>query len=80
MFKCLGGNLQKLRDAKGKSMRDVTKDIGIPASMLSNYELGRTVPSLSNAFKLAEYYGVTLEEMCGPHTKRFTLNQEDENE
>ena len=76
MFKCLGSNLQKLRIAKNKSMRDVSKDIGIPASMLSNYELDRSVPSLSNAFKLADYYGVTLEEMCGPRTERFSLKQE----
>lgn len=80
MFKCLGSNLQKLRIAKNKSMRDVSKDIGIPASMLSNYELDRSVPSLSNAFKLADYYGVTLEEMCGPRRKRFSLEQEDTDE
>ena len=80
MFAYLGSNLKKLRLDKDVSIREVSRKTGISAMSLLNYELGKMVPNLNNAFLLADYYGVTLEEMCGPRRKRFSLEQEDTDE
>ena len=60
----LADNLLKLRKAAGKSLRDVAADVGLTAAALASYENGSKTPLLSNALKLAEYYGVTVEELC----------------
>lgn len=77
MFRYLGSNLKKLRMDKDVSLREVARKTGISAMQILNYEQDKCLPNLNNAFLLAEYYGVTVEEMCGPHTKRFSLDQED---
>ena len=60
----LGENLLKLRKAAGKTLRDVASSVGLTATALASYENGSKTPLLSNALKLAEYYGVTVEELC----------------
>lgn len=60
----LADNLLKLRKAAGKSLRDVAADVGLTPQALAGYENGSKTPLLSNALKLAEYYGVTVEELC----------------
>ena len=60
----LGENLLRLRKEAGKTLRDVATSVGLTATALASYENGSKTPLLSNALKLAEYYGVTVEELC----------------
>lgn len=57
--------LIKLRRKMGKTQKEVAKDTGISAVSLSAYENGRKEPLLSYAVRLASYYGVTLDSLCG---------------
>lgn len=57
--------LLNLRTAKGVSQKEAADAIGITSSVLSNYEKGLKAPSLEFAYLLADYYGVTLDELCG---------------
>lgn len=57
--------LLKLRTGKKVSQREVAEAIGITSSVLSNYEKGTKSPSLEIAYALADYYDVTLDELCG---------------
>lgn len=71
----LGENLLRLRKEAGKTLRDVASSVGLTATALASYENGSKTPLLSNALKLAEYYGVTVEELCGMEisTRKQTL-------
>jgi len=53
-----------LRSLRGeKSLREVAESIGITPQMLGKIELKRRVPSLGVAQKIANYYGVFVEQI-----------------
>lgn len=54
----------QLIDARGrKKQKEVAVAIGISPKHLSNLERGEKIPSLVTAWKIAEYYGKSLEEL-----------------
>lgn len=76
-FDCeaMAANLRRLRAEKseregrefnkGISQAEVAQAVGLDVNTVSNYELGRSVPTFSNMWKLADYYGVSLDEIGG---------------
>lgn len=58
-----GKMLVVCRIEKGLRQSDVCDDLGISLSTLSKYELGRSIPSFTNACKLMDYYGISLDDM-----------------
>lgn len=64
-------NLRRLRREKStREDRDVTQAevasaIGVSEASLQNYEVGRSAPSYEVSWALADYYGVTLDELGG---------------
>lgn len=55
---------QRLRALRGeKSLDVVADDIGISRSALNMYELGDRVPRDQRKILLAEYYGVSMEQL-----------------
>lgn len=61
MSSSIGSKLQSLRKARCFSQQFVADKLGIKRSTLSNYEIGRRHPSLTDLGRLAEFYGVGLE-------------------
>lgn len=51
----------RLRDVKGVTDYRVSKDTGIPRSVLSDWKAGRSVPKLNKIAVLAEYFDVPIE-------------------
>ena len=63
-----GWGLQRLRDLReDRDLRqiDVSRETGIDQKTLSNYETGKTNPASEALWKLADYFGVTLDELVG---------------
>lgn len=58
-------NLCALRKARNEEQRSVAAKVGISASALSAYEKGQRAPSIDQAIRLADYYGVSLDDLCG---------------
>lgn len=56
-------NLKVLRAAKGMTLKDVYEATGITDGTMNNYESGRGYPSLYNLVKLAELFGLSLDEI-----------------
>lgn len=55
---------KRLIQARGnKSQRKVANDLGVSPSAISMYEQGNRVPKDSIKIKLAEYYGMTVQEL-----------------
>ena len=58
------GRLRRLRKDAGLSQREVAERTGISEHMISAYEAGRNDPTLIMLYSLADYFGITLDELC----------------
>ena len=54
-----------LRKQVGKTQNDVSKELKIALRAYQNYEYGTAVPRLSTLVKLADFYGVSLDDLAG---------------
>ena len=57
--------LRILRISKGCTQREISEFLGVAQNTYSGYETGEIVPPLINLIKLAEFYGVSLDYICG---------------
>lgn len=60
-MKTMGRRLRDLREEAGKTTSEVSIATGIGESALRNYECGMRIPRYKAMFKLAEYYGKTVD-------------------
>lgn len=56
----VGGRLRELRESRGISMRTLATRSGLSANALSMIERGKTSPSVSTLYKLADALGVAI--------------------
>jgi transcriptional regulator with XRE-family HTH domain len=56
----VGSRLRQLRSERGKSMRSLARASGLSTNALSMIERGRTSPSVSTLYKLADALGVPI--------------------
>ena len=57
--------LRKLRNEKGLSTRALGEIIGVSNATISRYETGKRDPDLLVVNKIANYFNVTIEYLCG---------------
>lgn len=53
--------VERLR--RNQTQKIVAEATGITSQMLSDYELGKTTPTLNTMLKIARYYGKSIEEL-----------------
>lgn len=58
-------NLKKLREKKKISQIALSMKIGVSQEIISQYELGTTLPTVTNLIKLADYFNCSLEYLLG---------------
>lgn len=56
----IGRKLRTLRKGKKLTQSDVANQLGMVRATISNYEVGRRTPHLSDLRRFAEFYGVDL--------------------
>jgi transcriptional regulator with XRE-family HTH domain len=54
----VGANLRRLRQRRGLSLDNLAKISGVSRAMLSQIEIGRSVPSINVVFKIARAFGL----------------------
>ena len=59
----MNAKYEALKVKKGVSDYQVAKDTGIPRSTLSEWNAGKYIPKADKLLKLAEYFGVSIEEL-----------------
>ncbi|MEU8133490.1 helix-turn-helix domain-containing protein [Streptodolium elevatio] len=64
----LGPRLRTVRERHGATLSDVGRATGVPLSTLSRFENGRRTPGLAMLLRLAQVYGVSLDELTGTDT------------
>lgn len=67
----VGVRLRELRDERGMSMRSLATKSGLSANALSMIERGKTSPSVSTLYKLADALGVPITAFFGPQTDKI---------
>lgn len=56
---------RKVREKLGLRPENVVVGTGISLKTISNFELGKTKPTSETLEKLADYYGVSVDEILG---------------
>jgi transcriptional regulator with XRE-family HTH domain len=59
----LGGRLRKVRLATGMSLREVSRQLGVSPSFVSQLETGKSQPSVATLYSLAQLLGVSIDEL-----------------
>ncbi len=60
-----GDELKFQRTKRNKTLLQVEQDTGISNANLSRWESGKVMPSIDFCVILADYYGITLDELIG---------------
>ena len=64
MAKALHNNIRRLRfDRKEMTQQELADKVGVTRQTINAIELGKYSPSLEMAFKIAEVFGVPLDEV-----------------
>ena len=59
----MNAKYEALKKKKNVTDYQVSKDTGIPRSTLSEFNAGKYIPKVDKLLKLAEYFGVTVEDL-----------------
>lgn len=74
----LAQNLKYLREKKELSQRDFSEVLGLSFAAVSNWETNHRKPGIEMIIRLAEYFGVTLDDLVlkkmGPSTPFYVSN------
>lgn len=68
-MKNYGSTLKEIRLSQNKTLIEVEQATGISNANLSRWESGKVVPSIAFCEQLADYYGITLDELVGRNIK-----------
>ena len=77
MYALLAKNLSYLRKSQGGlSQKAVARFLCLPPKTIMNYENSRTVPLAYAVLRIADYYGLTVEELLTKHLEERKRNFE----
>ena len=62
--------LQELRELHELKQQDVANALGVSRSTYASYEAGRRTPDIDTLMRLADVYGMTLDELTGHKVNR----------
>ena len=65
----IGRNIQELRKQKGYKQEDLAAELGVTAAAVSKWENGYTLPDILMLCALADFFGVTTDELLGRNTQ-----------
>lgn len=57
--------LRQLRDRRRMNQKALGELIGLSKNMIARYERGERIPDIDTAIALADFFGVTLDDLCG---------------
>lgn len=66
----IGKNILELRRQKNITQDDLAAELGVTAAAVSKWENGYTLPDILMLCALADYFGVTTDELLGRNTEK----------
>ncbi len=74
----LAQNLKYLREQRGLKQQDLADILGVKQSTVGNWEVGKREPEINMLVCIAEYFGITLDDLIlkdlRPPTPLYALN------
>ena len=64
-------NIKNLRKQINKTQEEVAKDLNLQKQTFQNYELGKRKPDIETLIKIADYFNVSLDYVCGRQNKNL---------
>ncbi len=61
----ISSGLKEQRKLRGITQVELAKETGIPQSTISAWEKGINIPNIADCIKLADFYGISLDELVG---------------
>lgn len=68
-----GTELKQHRELHALSQAQLAKETGLNQQAISLWETNKRTPSIENCVTLADYYGITLDELIGREPKKNWL-------
>ncbi len=66
-----GKEIRQARLVHGVTQNQVFKDTGLPQNTISWIELDKGIPNIQQCVILADYYGLSLDELIGRDTSKL---------
>lgn len=57
-------NIRMLRKKNGVSQKELSEGICVPQQTISCWEIERNEPTIYNCILIADFFGITLDELC----------------
>lgn len=70
---CVGKQILRIRNAKGKSQKEITAAADFSVSLLNKYETGENLPSLTNLYLLSDVFNVPLDQFFQDYHPDFMI-------
>ena len=64
----LGKQLKFIREQKGYSQAQIAESLGTTRQTISNWENDKTILDSASLIRLADFYQISLDELCGRKT------------
>lgn len=64
-MKNIGETFKQIRLERGITLREIENATGINNGNLSRWEQGKVLPNIEFCIKLADFYGISLDELVG---------------
>lgn len=65
----MGEIIKTKRIERGLSQRQLAEKVGVAHVMVCHWEHGYCLPNILNCWDLADFFGCTLDELCGRTSK-----------
>lgn len=72
----IGKNIKRLRQNKGLTQEQLGEILGITGQAVSKWENGSALPDLPALPTLAEYFGITIDELMGYKLNALTYKEQ----
>ena len=64
-FSVLGGRLKSLRKQSKKTQKELAEELGLSPASIISYEKAQKMPAIDTVIKIASYFHVSLDWLCG---------------
>ncbi len=65
----IGENIKQLRRSKGMTQEQLAEILNISNAAVSKWERGDSFPDITMLFPIADYFGISLDELMGHNEK-----------
>ena len=71
----IGNRIKQFREERKMTQKDIAEILGVEAGTVSKYELGMIEPNIESLKKLADVFGITVDELLKTENDKFDISK-----